>query len=67
MMSLEILGTPEYYRKRAAEMRRLADSALNQHLRDSYLKIAADWDMLASYSQADMPPPSSNESEQLKL
>jgi hypothetical protein len=41
------MQTPEDYRKRAIFLRKLADGALTEALRDSYLELAANWDALA--------------------
>jgi hypothetical protein len=41
------MQTPEDYRKRAIFLRKLADGALTNALRDSYLELAANWDALA--------------------
>jgi hypothetical protein len=41
------MQTPEDYRKRAVFLRKLADQAMTDGLRDSYLELAANWDALA--------------------
>jgi hypothetical protein len=64
---LEIVGTAEYYRMRAAEMRRLAETAPSASIRQSYLIIAADWDKLASGLEAGMPPPAPGLGQHPKL
>jgi len=47
------MPTPEYYRKKAEEMRRQAQRAATAELRASYLAIAEDWDRLAKDADAD--------------
>lgn len=41
------MQTPEDYRKRAAFLRKLADQAMTEALKESYLALAANWDALA--------------------
>lgn len=41
------MHTPEDYRKRADFLRKLADKAMTEALRDSYRALAANWDALA--------------------
>ncbi|MBC8036357.1 MAG: hypothetical protein H7X89_03980 [Rhizobiales bacterium] len=38
---------PEDYRKRAVFLRKLADQAMTEALKESYLELAANWDALA--------------------
>lgn len=42
---------PEQYRKRAAFLNRLAQEAPNQALRDSYVRLALDWEELAEKAE----------------
>ena len=49
------MRTPDYYRARAAEMRRLGEKAADPSIRETYLDIAADWDKLAAHLQAAKP------------
>lgn len=37
----------DFYRQRAGDMRRQAERALSPHLRETYLRIAADWQRMA--------------------
>jgi hypothetical protein len=46
------MPTPEYYRKKAEEMRRQAQRAATAELGASYLAIAEDWDRLARDADA---------------
>lgn len=41
----------DFYRQRAQDMRRQADRALNPHLRETYLRIALDWERMADEAQ----------------
>ena len=41
------MQTPEDYRQRATFLRKLADEALTEALKGSYLELAANWDALA--------------------
>ena len=41
------MPTPEDYRKRAAFLRKLADDAMTEALRESYRELAVNWDALA--------------------
>ena len=41
------MHTPEDYRKRAAFLRKLADDAMTEALKESYRALAANWDALA--------------------
>jgi len=41
------MQSPEDYRKRATFLRKLADQAMTQALKESYLELAANWDVLA--------------------
>ena len=41
------MHTPEDYRKRAAFLRKLADDAMSEALKESYRALAANWDALA--------------------
>lgn len=41
------MQTPEDYRKRAVFLRKLADKAMTEALKESYLELAANWDALA--------------------
>jgi hypothetical protein len=42
------MHTPEDYRKRAAFLRKLADEAMTEALRESYRELAANWEALAN-------------------
>jgi hypothetical protein len=41
------MQTPEDYRKRAAFLRKLADQAMTEALKSSYLELAVNWEALA--------------------
>lgn len=41
----------DFYRQRAEDMRRQADRALSPHLRETYLRIALDWERMADEAQ----------------
>jgi hypothetical protein len=41
----------DFYRQRADDMRRQADRAISPHLRETYLRIAADWERMAEDAQ----------------
>jgi hypothetical protein len=41
------MQSPEDYRKRAAFLRKLAEQAMTEALKESYLELAANWDALA--------------------
>ena len=41
------MQSSEDYRKRAAFLRKLADEAMTEALRESYRELAANWDALA--------------------
>jgi hypothetical protein len=41
------MQTPDDYRKRAAFLRKLAEQAMTEALKESYLELAANWDALA--------------------
>jgi len=47
----EVRGA-DFYRQRADDMRRQADRALSPHLRETYLRIALDWERMAEDVQA---------------
>jgi len=40
-------GSPAYYRARAAEMLKMAEKAVTDDARSSYLQLAASWQQLA--------------------
>ena len=42
------MQTPDDYRKRATFLRKLADQAMTEALKESYLELAANWDALAA-------------------
>jgi hypothetical protein len=42
---------PAYYRKRAAALNKLAQEADSPTLRDSYLKLALQWEALAEKAE----------------
>lgn len=37
----------DFYRQRAEDMRRQAERAFSPHLRETYLRIALDWERMA--------------------
>lgn len=41
-----------FYRGRADDMRRQADRALGPHLRETYLRIAGEWQRMAEQAEA---------------
>ena len=41
------MQSPEDYRKRAAFLRKLAEQAMTEALKESYLELAANWDAFA--------------------
>ena len=41
------MQSPDDYRKRAAFLRKLAEQAMTEALKQSYLELAANWDALA--------------------
>jgi hypothetical protein len=41
------MHSPEDYRKRAVFLRKLADEAMTEALKESYRELAANWDALA--------------------
>jgi hypothetical protein len=43
------LESREYYRRRAVKMLRLAQQAVSQEARNSFLMLAASWDQLAHH------------------
>jgi hypothetical protein len=45
------MHTPSYYRERAAYMNNLAHEASSPALRDSYLKLALEWEALAEKAE----------------
>ena len=49
------MQTPEDYRKRATFLRKLADQAMTEALRDSYRELAANWDALADEAAGKEP------------
>ena len=42
----------DFYRQRANDMRRQAERALSPHLRETYLRIAVDWERMADEVRA---------------
>ena len=48
------MPTPDYYRKRADEMRKHAERAATAELRASYLTIGNDWERLALQAEASL-------------
>jgi hypothetical protein len=55
----------DFYRQRAEDMRRQAERAFSPHLRETYLRIALDWERMANETQAKQakPGPSDNKSQ----
>ena len=47
----EIRGV-DFYRQRAGDMRRQAERAISPHLRETYLRIALDWERMADDAHA---------------
>ena len=46
------MQTPDDYRKRAVFLRKLADEAMTEALRNAYRELAANWDALAEDAAA---------------
>ena len=46
------MQTPDDYRKRAVFLRKLADEAMTEALRNAYRELAANWDALADEAAA---------------
>ncbi len=42
----------DFYRQRAGDMRRQAERAISPHLRETYLRIAVDWERMADEVRA---------------
>lgn len=42
----------DFYRQRAGDMRRQAERAISPHLRETYLRIAVDWEHMADEVRA---------------
>ena len=42
----------DFYRQRAGDMRRQAERAISPHLRETYLRIAVDWERMADEARA---------------
>ncbi len=42
----------DFYRQRAEDMRRQAERAISPHLRETYLRIAVDWERMADEVRA---------------
>jgi hypothetical protein len=42
----------EFYRQRAEDMRHQAERAISPHLRETYLRIALDWERMAEQLEA---------------
>ena len=49
------MHSPEDYRKRAAFLRKLADEAMTEALKESYRELAANWDALADEADGKDP------------
>ena len=47
------MQTSEYYREKAAEMRRLAEAAAGPHMRNHWSTMAAQWTDLAQRMETD--------------
>jgi hypothetical protein len=47
------MHSPEDYRKRAVFLRKLADEAMTEALRESYRELAANWDALADEAEGN--------------
>jgi hypothetical protein len=43
----------EFYRGRAGDMRRQADRAISPHLRETYIRIADEWQRMAQQAEAN--------------
>jgi hypothetical protein len=48
------LNDPNHWRRRAAEMRELAETMKDQGIRNSVLKMAADYGLLAQEAEATL-------------
>jgi len=46
------MQTPDDYRKRAVFLRKLADEAMTEALRNAYRELAANWDAFADAAAA---------------
>jgi hypothetical protein len=53
--------TPEEYRRRAAECRRLADQTTDDHARETLLYVASRWLALAELDEPTPGPPNGKE------
>jgi hypothetical protein len=47
VVAVSELRGADFYRQRAEDMRRQADRAISPHLRETYLRIAVDWERMA--------------------
>jgi hypothetical protein len=48
-------GDADRYREEAEECRKLADSAVSQHDKEAWLRLAADWIKLAENAEQRRP------------
>ena len=52
MVAVSELRGADFYRQRAEDMRRQAERAISPHLRETYLRIAVDWERMADEVRA---------------
>lgn len=52
VVAVSELRGADFYRQRAEDMRRQADRAISPHLRETYLRIAVDWERMADEAHA---------------
>ena len=52
VVAVSELHGADFYRQRAGDMRRQAERAISPHLRETYLRIAVDWERMADEVRA---------------
>jgi hypothetical protein len=52
VVAVSELRGADFYRQRAEDMRRQAERAISPHLRETYLRIAVDWERMADEVRA---------------
>ena len=52
VVAVSELRGADFYRQRAQDMRRQAERAISPHLRETYLRIAVDWERMADEVRA---------------
>ena len=52
VVAVSELRGADLYRQRAQDMRRQAERAISPHLRETYLRIAVDWERMADEVRA---------------